>query len=58
MTLDVEQLDQVLLVGAAVLLLSILAVRVSVGGRTFTIEDASMGDLLSLVDEAEGLISG
>ena len=31
MTLDVEQLDQVLLVGAAVLLLSILAVRVSVG---------------------------
>jgi hypothetical protein len=31
--------------------------RVSVGGRTFTIEDASMGDLLSLVDEAETLAS-
>jgi len=31
MTLDVQTLDQVLLVGAAVLLLSILAVRVSVG---------------------------
>jgi cell volume regulation protein A len=31
MTLDVHHLDQVLLVGAAVLLLSILAVRVSVG---------------------------
>ena len=31
MTLDVHTLDQVLLVGAAVLLLSILAVRVSVG---------------------------
>src|SRR3954447_26537419 len=31
MTLDVHTLDQVLLVGAAVLLLSILAVRLSVG---------------------------
>ena len=31
MTLDVQTLDQVLLVGAAVLLVSILAVRVSVG---------------------------
>ncbi|MET0839790.1 MAG: potassium/proton antiporter [Marmoricola sp.] len=31
MTLDVQQLDQVLLVGAAVLLVSILAVRLSVG---------------------------
>ena len=34
-----------------------MAARVSVGGRTFTIEDASMGDLLSLVDEAETLAS-
>jgi hypothetical protein len=34
-------------------------VRVSVaGGRSYTIEDASMDDLISLVDEAEGLISG
>jgi hypothetical protein len=34
-------------------------VRVSVaGGASYTLEDASMEDLLSLVDEAEGLISG
>jgi hypothetical protein len=35
-----------------------MGVRVSMGGRSYTIEDASMDDLLSLVDEAEGLISG
>jgi hypothetical protein len=36
-----------------------MGVRVSVvGGRTYTIEDASMEDLISLVDEAEDLISG
>ena len=36
-----------------------MGVRVSVaGGASYTIEDASMEDLLSLVDEAEGLISG
>jgi hypothetical protein len=36
-----------------------MGVRVSVaGGRSYTIEDASMEDLLSVVDEAEGLISG
>ena len=36
-----------------------MSVRVSdVGGRSYTIEDASMDDLISLVDEAEGLISG
>jgi hypothetical protein len=36
-----------------------MSVRVSIaGGRSYTIEDASMDDLLSLVDEAEGLISG
>ena len=29
-----------------------------VGGRSYTIEDASMDDLISIVDEAEGLISG
>ena len=35
-----------------------MGVRVSVGGRSYTIEDASLEDLLSLVDEAEGLVSG
>ena len=36
-----------------------MGVRVSVvGGRSYTIEDASMNDLISVVDEAEGLISG
>ena len=36
-----------------------MGVRVSVaGGRSYTIEDASMEDLISLVDEAEGLLSG
>ena len=34
-----------------------MATRVSVGDRSFTIEDASMEDLLALVDEAEGLVS-
>jgi hypothetical protein len=34
-----------------------MAARVTVGGRSsYTIEDASMDDLLSLVDEAEALI--
>ena len=31
-----------------------MAARVSVGGRSYRIEDATMEDLLSLVDEAEG----
>jgi hypothetical protein len=35
-----------------------MAARVSAGGSSYTIEDASMEDLLALVDEAEGLISG
>jgi hypothetical protein len=35
-----------------------MAARVSVGGRSYTIEDASMEDLLALVDKAEGLASG
>ena len=36
-----------------------MAVRVSIaGGGSYTIEDASMDDLLSLVDEAEELASG
>ena len=36
-----------------------MGVRVSfAGGRSYTIEDASMDELISLVDEAESLISG
>ena len=36
-----------------------MGVRVSVvGERSYTIEDASMEDLISIVDEAERLISG
>jgi hypothetical protein len=35
-----------------------MAARISVGGRSRRIEDASMEDLLALVNEAEGLISG
>ena len=35
-----------------------MAARVSVGGNSYTIEDATMVDLLSLVDEAEELVSG
>ena len=35
-----------------------MATRVSLaGGRSYTIEDACMDDLISLVDEAEGLAS-
>jgi hypothetical protein len=35
-----------------------MAARVSVGGNSYRIEDATMEDLLSLVDEAEELVSG
>ena len=35
-----------------------MAAWVSVGGSTYTIEDATIEDLLALVDEAEGLVSG
>jgi hypothetical protein len=35
-----------------------MAARVSVGGSSYTIEDASMEDLLALVDKAEVLASG
>lgn len=35
-----------------------MAARVSVGGSSYTIEDASIEDLLALVDKAEGLASG
>jgi hypothetical protein len=35
-----------------------MAARVSVGDRSYRIEDATMEDLLALVDEAEELVSG
>ena len=35
-----------------------MATRVSMGGASFTIQDASIDDLLSLLDEAETLVSG
>jgi hypothetical protein len=35
-----------------------MAARVSVGESSYTIEDATMEDLLALVDEAEELLSG
>jgi hypothetical protein len=35
-----------------------MAARVSVGGSSYTIEDATMEDLLALVDEAEEQVSG
>jgi hypothetical protein len=51
------------LLGSVVCLMEVLytdgmAARVSVGGSSYTIEDASMEDLLSLVDETEELVSG
>jgi hypothetical protein len=42
-----------------VLITDHMAARVSMGGRSYRIEDASMDDLLSLVDEVEeSLVSG
>jgi hypothetical protein len=35
-----------------------MAARISVGDSSYTIEDLNMEDLLALVDEAEGLVSG
>jgi len=35
-----------------------MTARVTVGESSYTIEDASMEDLLALVDEAEDLVSG
>jgi hypothetical protein len=35
-----------------------MAARVSVGGSSYSIEDASMEDLLALVDKAEEQVSG
>ena len=47
-----EQLDGVVC-RVEVLYTDHMAARISVGGRSYTIEDASMDDLLSLVDEVE-----
>ena len=53
-----EKLDGVVL-RVEVLYTDHMSARVSLaGGGSYTIEDASMEDLLSLVDEAEGLASG
>jgi hypothetical protein len=35
-----------------------MAARVSVGGSSYRIEDATMEDLLALVDKAEEQVSG
>ena len=35
-----------------------MSARISVGGRSYTVEDATMEDLLALVDEAEEQVSG
>ena len=54
-----EKLGSSVVCSVEVLYTDHMGVRVSVvGGRSYTIEDASMDDLISLVDEAEGLISG
>jgi hypothetical protein len=53
-----EQLDGVVC-RVEVLYTDHMAALISVGGRSYTIEDASMDDLLSIVDEVEeGLVSG
>jgi hypothetical protein len=48
------------LLGSVVLRVEVLytdgmAAKISMGGKSHTIEDASLEDLLSLLDEAEGL---
>jgi hypothetical protein len=35
-----------------------MAAKISMGGKSYTIEDASLEDLLSVLDEAEGLAWG
>jgi hypothetical protein len=47
-----EQLDG-MVCRVEVLYTDHMAARISVGGTTYTIEDASMDDLLSIVDEVE-----
>ena len=51
------------LLGSVVLRVEVLytdgmAAKISMGGKSYTIEDASLEDLLSLLDEAEGLARG
>ncbi len=53
-----EQLGSVVL-RVEVLYTDHMAARITMGGRSYTIENASMDDLLSLVDEVEeGSVSG
>jgi hypothetical protein len=52
-----EELSESVVCHVEVLYTDSMATRVSVGDRSFTIEDARMDDLLALVDEAEGLVS-
>jgi hypothetical protein len=53
-----EELLESVVCRVEVLYTDSMATRVTVGDRTFTIEDACMDDLIALVDEAEGLVSG
>ena len=54
-----EELGSSVVLRVEVLYTDTMAARVSLtGGESYTIEDASMEDLLSLVDEAEELSSG
>ena len=53
-----EELLESVVCRVEVLYTDSMATRVSLaGGESYTIEDASMDDLLALVDEAEGLAS-
>ena len=54
-----EELLESVVCRAEVLYTDSMATRVSTaGGGSYTIDDACMDDLISLVDEAEGLASG
>jgi hypothetical protein len=53
-----ERLLQSVVCRVEVLFTDGMAARISAGGRSYTIEDASLEDLLSLMDEAEMLASG
>lgn len=52
-----EELLESVVCRAEVLYTDSMATRVSMGDRSYTVEDACMDDLLALVDEAEGLAS-
>lgn len=52
-----EELIEGVVCRVEVLYTDSMATRVSVGDRSFEIEDACMDDLLALVDESEALVS-